>query len=219
MDANTNITFEQMPQALAEVLSQVRLIKEAVMNGDNSRSSGRGSHVLVDIDRTCEITGKSKHTLYREVIHALKYSDSSRDFWNRLRSSGVDAHPKFKDGKVVGYSFKMDDTCRMSGGKISRDFTRGNLMKTLRVKDQSVNERPRLTLVIPSYNEEVKENEIGLARHTDEDFSVNFDDFGVGTAFPDFGSEFGSSFDAPSMEQDIRKKDEERKRRKRGMRM
>ena len=65
MDANTNITFEQMPQALAEVLSQVRLIKEAVMNGDNSRSSGRGSHVLVDIDRACEITGKSKHTLYR----------------------------------------------------------------------------------------------------------------------------------------------------------
>ena len=65
MDANTNITFEQMPQALAEVLSQIRLIKEAVMNGDNSRSSSRGSHVLVDIDRACEITGKSKHTLYR----------------------------------------------------------------------------------------------------------------------------------------------------------
>ena len=58
MDANTNITFEQMPQALAEVLSQVRLIKEAVMNGDNSRSSGRGSHVLVDIERACEITGR-----------------------------------------------------------------------------------------------------------------------------------------------------------------
>ena len=56
MDANTNIIFEQMPQALAEVLSQVRLIKEAVMNGDNSRSSGRSSHVLVDIERTCEIT-------------------------------------------------------------------------------------------------------------------------------------------------------------------
>ena len=56
MDANTNITFEQMPQALAEVLSQVRLIKEAVMNGDNSRSSGRNSHVLVDIERACEIT-------------------------------------------------------------------------------------------------------------------------------------------------------------------
>ena len=37
MDANTNITFEQMPQALAEVLSQVRLIKEAVMNGDHSK--------------------------------------------------------------------------------------------------------------------------------------------------------------------------------------
>ena len=34
--ANTNITFELMPQALAEVLSQVRLIKEDVMNGDNS---------------------------------------------------------------------------------------------------------------------------------------------------------------------------------------
>ena len=48
----------QMPQALAEVLSQVRLIKEAVMNGDNSRSSGRGSHVLVDIERACEITGR-----------------------------------------------------------------------------------------------------------------------------------------------------------------
>ena len=47
-----------MPQALAEVLSQVRLIKEAVMNGDNSRSSGRGSHVLVDIERACEITGR-----------------------------------------------------------------------------------------------------------------------------------------------------------------
>ena len=58
MDANTNITSEQMPQALAEVLSQVRLIKEAVMNGDNSRSSGRGSHVLVDIERACEITGR-----------------------------------------------------------------------------------------------------------------------------------------------------------------
>ena len=65
MDANTNITFEQMPQALAEVLSQVRLIKEAVLNGDNSKRAGRGSHVLVDIDRACEITGKSKHTLYR----------------------------------------------------------------------------------------------------------------------------------------------------------
>ena len=33
MDANTNITFEQMPQALAEVLSQVRLIKEADSSG------------------------------------------------------------------------------------------------------------------------------------------------------------------------------------------
>ena len=43
MDANTNITFEQMPQALAEVLSPVRLIKEAVMNGDNSKRAGRGS--------------------------------------------------------------------------------------------------------------------------------------------------------------------------------
>lgn len=194
-----------MPQALAEVLSQVRLIKEAV-NGDNSRHAGRGSHVLVDIDCACEITGKSKHTLYREISHALKYSDSSRDFWNRLKSAGVHAHPKFKDGKVVGYSFKMDGTCRMSGGKISRDHTRGNLMKTLREKDQSVNERPRLTLVIPSYNEEIKENEIGLARHMDEDFSVNFGDFGINNTFPDFGSEFGSSFDAPSMEQDIRKK-------------
>ena len=58
MDANTNITFEQMPQALAEVLSLVRLIKEAVMNGDNSRHAGRGSHVLVDIERACEITGR-----------------------------------------------------------------------------------------------------------------------------------------------------------------
>ena len=58
MDANTNITFEQMPQALAEVLGQVRLIKEAVMNGDNSRHAGRGSHVLVDIERACEITGR-----------------------------------------------------------------------------------------------------------------------------------------------------------------
>ena len=65
MDANTNITFEQMPQALSEVLSQVRLIKEAVMNGDNSRHAGRGSHVLVDIERACEFTGKSKHTVNR----------------------------------------------------------------------------------------------------------------------------------------------------------
>ena len=61
MDANTNITFEQMPQALAEVLSQVRLIKEAVMNGDNSRHAGRGSHVLVDIELACEITGGLGH--------------------------------------------------------------------------------------------------------------------------------------------------------------
>lgn len=50
-NANTNITFEQMPQALAEVLSRVRLIKEAVLNGDNSKRAGRGSHVLIDIDR------------------------------------------------------------------------------------------------------------------------------------------------------------------------
>ena len=47
-NANTNITFEQMPQALAEVLSQVRLIKEAVLNGDNSKRAGRGSHVLIE---------------------------------------------------------------------------------------------------------------------------------------------------------------------------
>ena len=67
-NANTNITFEQMPQALAEVLSQVRLIKEAVLNGDNSKRAGRGSHVLVDIDSACEITGKSKHTLYRYTV-------------------------------------------------------------------------------------------------------------------------------------------------------
>ena len=142
-------------------------------------------------------------------------SNSSREFWNRLRSAGVDAHPKFKNGKVVGYSFKMDGTCRMSGGKISRDFTRGNLMNVLREKDQSVSERPRLTLVIPSYNEEQKENEIGLTRHMDDDFSVNLDDFGVNNTFPGFGS----PIDAPSMEQDIRKKEEEKKRRKRGMRM
>lgn len=162
---------------------------------------------------------RSRQILYREISHALKYSDSSRDFWNRLRSAGVDAHPKFKDDKVVGYSFKMDGTCRMSGGKISRDFTRGNLMKALREKDQSVQERPRLTLVIPRYDEELRENELGPTRHMDEDFSVNFDDFGINNTFPDFGPEFGSSFDAPSMEQDIRKKEEERKRRKRGMRM
>ena len=73
-NANTNITFEQMPQALAEVLSQVRLIKEAVLNGDNSKRAGRGSHVLIDIDRACEITGKSKHTLYRYV--SLYYPES-----------------------------------------------------------------------------------------------------------------------------------------------
>ena len=69
MDANTNITFEQMPQALAEVLSQVRLIKEAVMNGDNSRSSGRNSHVLVDIERACEITGGLGHFDDRVKVH------------------------------------------------------------------------------------------------------------------------------------------------------
>ena len=39
--ANTNITFEQMPQTLAEVLGQVRLIKEAAMNGDNSKQERR----------------------------------------------------------------------------------------------------------------------------------------------------------------------------------
>jgi len=64
-DFNSTPTFEQMPQALAEVLSQIRLIKEVVMNGSNSNSAGHGSHVLVGIDRACEITGKSKHTLYR----------------------------------------------------------------------------------------------------------------------------------------------------------
>ena len=69
MDANTNITFEQMPQALAEVLSQVRLIKEAVMNGDNSRSSGRNLHVLVDIERACEITGGLGHFDDRVKVH------------------------------------------------------------------------------------------------------------------------------------------------------
>ena len=158
---------------------------------------------------------RSRQILYREISHALKYSDSSRDFWNLLRSAGVHAHPKFKDGKVVGYSFKMDGTCRMSGGKISRDFTRGNLMKTLREKDQSMGERPRLTLVIPSYDEELKENEIGMTRHVDNDFGVNFDDFGGNNTFPDFGA----PLDSPSMEQDIRKKEEEKKRKKRGIRM
>lgn len=170
--------------------------------------SNINEHALKEPDR-------SRQMLYREISHALKYSNSSREFWNRLRSAGVDAHPKFKNGKVVGYSFKMDGTCRMSGGKISRDFTRGNLMNVLREKDQSVSERPRLTLVIPSYNEEQKENEIGLTRHMDDDFSVNLDDFGVNNTFPGFGS----PIDAPSMEQDIRKKEEEKKRRKRGMRM
>lgn len=158
---------------------------------------------------------RSRQILYREISHALKYSYSPSEFWNMLRTAGVDTHPKFKDGKVVGYSFKKDDTCRMSGGKISRDFTKGNLMKALREKDQSMGERPRLTLVIPSYDEELKENEIGMTSHVDNDFGVNFDDFGVNNTFPDFGS----PLDSPSMEQDIRKKEEEKKRRKRGMRM
>ena len=158
---------------------------------------------------------RSRQMLYREISHALKYSYSSREFWNMLRTAGVDTHPKFKDGKVVGYSFKKDDTCRMSGGKISRDFTKGNLMKALREKDQSMGERPRLTLVIPSYDEELKENEIGMTRHVDNDFGVNFDDFGVNNTFPDFGA----PLDSPSMEQDMRKKEEEKKRRKRGIRM
>lgn len=158
---------------------------------------------------------RSRQILYREISHALKYSYSSREFWNMLRTAGVDTHPKFKDGKVVGYSFKKDDTCRMSGGKISRDFTKGNLKKALREKDQSMGERPRLTLVIPSYDEELKENEISMTSHVDNDFGVNFDDFGVNNTFPDFGS----PLDAPSMEQDNRKKEEEKKRRKRGMRM
>lgn len=84
-NANTNITFEQMPQALAEVLSQVRLIKEAVLNGDNSKRAGRGSHVLIDIDRTCEITGKSKHTLYR---YTSLYYPESETFTEHL-SEGI----------------------------------------------------------------------------------------------------------------------------------
>lgn len=113
------------------------------------------------------------------------------------------------------HALKEPDRSRqMLYREISRDFTRGNLMNVLREKDQSVSERPRLTLVIPSYNEEQKENEIGLTRHMD-DFSVNLDDFGVNNTFPGFGS----PIDAPSMEQDIRKKEEEKKRRKRGMRM
>lgn len=170
--------------------------------------SNINEHALKEPDR-------SRQMLYREISHALKYSDNSRDFWNRLRSSGVHAHPKFKDGKVVGYSFKMDGTCRMSGGKISRDFTNGNLMKALREKDQSMGERHRLTLVIPSYDEELKENEIGMTSHVDNDFGVNFDDFGINNTFTDFGA----PLDSPSMEQDIRKKEEEKKRRKRGIRM
>lgn len=158
---------------------------------------------------------RSRQMLYREIKGALDSSRSSRDFWNAMGQRGVDTLPRYKDGTVVGYSFKMDNTCRMSGGKISRDFTRGNLMKTLREKDQSMGERPRLTLVIPSYDEELKENEIGMTRHVDNDFGVNFDDFGVNNTFPDFGA----PLDSPSMEQDIRKKEEEKKRKKRGIRM
>lgn len=80
---------------------------------------------------------RSRQMLYREIKGALDSARCSRDFWNALRQRGVDTLPRYKEGAVVGYSFKMDDTYRMSGGKISREFTKGNLTRRLREMDQA----------------------------------------------------------------------------------
>ena len=152
---------------------------------------------------------RSRQILYREISHALKYSDNSRDFWNRLRSAGVHAHPKFKDGKVVGYSFKMDGTCRMSGGKICREFTKGNLTRTLREMDQA----PKRVLVIPRFDDDFGTMHQAADVFRNEQAFPSHD-----TAASIVDDMFGPSNSA-SVEQDIRRKEEERKRRKRGMRM
>lgn len=43
-----------------------------IMNGDNSKSSGRSSNVLVNIERACEITGKYlKYFQTVTICHSL----------------------------------------------------------------------------------------------------------------------------------------------------
>lgn len=152
---------------------------------------------------------RSRQMLYREIKGALDSSRSSRDFWNALRQRGVDTLPRYKDGAVVGYSFEMDNTCRMSGGKISREFTKGNLTRTLREMDQA----PKRVLVIPRFDDDFGTMHRAADVFRNEEAIPSRD-----TASDFFDNMFGPSNSA-SVEQDIRRKEEERKRRKRGMRM
>lgn len=75
MDANTNITFEQMPQALAEVLSQVRLIKDTVMaartprEADTEARTGRLRPCMRDHRPRCGLALRSR--ALRDVVPAL----------------------------------------------------------------------------------------------------------------------------------------------------
>lgn len=76
MDANTNITFEQMPQALAEVLSQVSLntLSTATPASAKSRSARRvGPSISSRTSSTSGLSLANAKPCSRKPIHSPKY--------------------------------------------------------------------------------------------------------------------------------------------------
>lgn len=62
------ITFNSLPEAVQEVLEEVRSLKATItQNAGKAAMQERDKHVLVDIRRASEITLKAESTLYSYV--------------------------------------------------------------------------------------------------------------------------------------------------------
>jgi len=118
---------------------------------------------------------RSRQILYREISYALNNCRDHNEFINILARRGVQMYSRKKDGRVVGFSFKRNDTCRMGGSKISRNFSARNLIRTLhsiemRQREEQQNrhehqaEHQQPTIVIPRFDGEDKSLERDIRR-------------------------------------------------------
>lgn len=79
-----------------------------------------------------------KYQIYEAITQHLPFSNSFEDFRERLLKGGIEMQNKYKGktDEVQGISFKKGNFC-FKGSEIDRNFSYGNLKKTLKTEKQT----------------------------------------------------------------------------------
>lgn len=65
------LSFNDIPQAMTEVLEELRALKDEIRGIKTVETPSREKHLPVDIKRASEITGKAITTLYRYTANGM----------------------------------------------------------------------------------------------------------------------------------------------------